>query len=163
MEHFTWNSGNFGMLFFGSDNEGASRICKLQTYWYGWGEGSKTGATYTKFHPHKFQIPTFLFNGRALNLRAAGFTSSSSVLFLGLKYENCHLCPAACLDKRPFYLWKYEKIATRANLILWALLAVSSSGSLGIVIFILPWAEFLSTVSSCKTTLKCSMFLSPFQ
>lgn len=153
------------MLFFGSDNEGASRICKLQTFWYGWGEWSKTGATCTKFHLHKFQVPTFLFNGRALNLRAAGFTSSSSVLFLGLKYENFHLRPAACLDKRPFYLWRYDKIATRANLILWALLAVSSSGSLGIVIFILPWAEFLSAVSSCKTTSTCSMFSSspPFQ
>jgi len=73
-----------------------------------------------------------------------------SILSLGLIYKTVNY-PCIMLKTTSWYL----RIQNRsANLALWALCAVSRSGSLGTVSLSFAWAEILSTLPSCKTMSK---------
>jgi len=80
----TWNSGNFGVLFFGRGNEGASRICKTKWYIYIYFGKTKQSFIYD-ISSYLTCILTFWFNGRALNLRAGTVMYCCS---LGLSYKH---------------------------------------------------------------------------
>lgn len=76
----TWNSGKWGVLLLGSNNEGASRIWKRQI-------DQHVIFSYMGRQHHFIGniILTYLFSGRALNLRTVDVTFSGSLLVFVLK------------------------------------------------------------------------------
>lgn len=98
-KYLTWNSGNLGVLFFRNGSDGASKICNMKKKCIpDWQKGNRN-LWITDYY--RIEVPTFLFNGRALNLRVVVVSLSSSILLFNLTSKQL-TTPMNSLGPRSF-------------------------------------------------------------